>query len=250
MHQSAQKRSEISVPAAFFESLLNFFNSAKAVLSDMNFISIAFRIFLAAIIGGIIGNERGKHGRAAGLRTHILVCLGAAMTTMLGFYCSGVLGFNSDPLRMGSQVVSGIGFLGAGTIMVRNRLRVTGLTTAAGLWTTACIGLSIGIGFYLGAILAFLVVVITMSILARLEGISAGGDNGNYYIEFASIEKAKAFYLDKNGMIYDINIVPAKSGIANHVGLEISLKRSEYRSLLVSELQSDEEIMIALPLRQ
>lgn len=144
-------------------------------LDDFNIWSVSLRILLSALIGGIIGSERGRHGRAAGLRTHILVSLGATMTTMLGFYVAHELGFNSDPLRMGSQVVSGIGFLGAGTIMVRNRLRVTGLTTAAGLWTTACIGLAIGIGFYLGAILAFLVVVITMSMLARLEGISEDG---------------------------------------------------------------------------
>ncbi len=220
------------------------------ILTELNIWSISLRILLAALMGGLIGNERGRHGRAAGLRTHILVCLGAAMTTMLGFYVAAELGFNSDPLRMGSQVVSGIGFLGAGTIMIRNRLRVTGLTTAAGLWTTACIGLALGIGFYIAAILAFLVVIITMSILARLEGISEGGDNGNYYIEFSSIEKAKEFYIKNEEIMHDVNIVPAKSGIAEHVGLEIAVKRSERKKLILSELQSDEEIMIALPLRQ
>ena len=219
-------------------------------LHGMNIWSIAFRIFLAALIGGMIGNERGKHGRAAGLRTHILVCLGAAMTTMLGFYVSNELGFPSDPLRMGSQVVSGIGFLGAGTIMIRNHLRVTGLTTAAGLWTTACIGLAIGIGFYAGALIAFLVVVITMSILARLEGITASGDNGYFYIEFPDVEIAKSFYAAHEDIIYDVNITPAKSGIAAHVGLEISLKRAKYKELLLPELQSDKEIMIAIPLRR
>ena len=228
------------------ETLYLIFNT----LHEMNIWSIAFRILLATIIGGIIGHERGKHGRAAGLRTHILLCLGAAMTTMLGYYASHELGFPSDPLRMGSQVVSGIGFLGAGTIMIRNKLRVTGLTTAAGLWTTACIGLAIGIGFYAGALLAFLVVVITMSILARLEGISATGESGHYYIEFPDIEKAKNFYSEHVDIIYDVNLIPAKSGIDNHVGFEISLKRAKHNELILSELQSTKEIMIALPVRR
>ena len=219
-------------------------------LSDFNIWSISFRILLAALFGGIIGHERGRHGRAAGLRTHILVCLGATLTTMLGFYVAHELGFNNDPLRMGAQVVSGIGFLGAGTIMVRNRIRVTGLTTAAGLWTTACIGLAIGIGFYSGAFLAFLVVVITMSMLARVEGITEDGAQGRYYIEFSGIDTAKEFYIENDELIHDINIIPAKSGIAEHVGLEISVKRSERNKLILSELQSDEKIMIALPIRQ
>ena len=114
-------------------------------LEELNTVSVAVRVLLAVIVGGCIGSERGRHGRAAGLRTHILVCLGAAMTTMIGVYAMEHIKSTGDPLRVGAQVISGIGFLGVGTIMIRNRSHVTGLTTAAGLWATACIGLGIGI---------------------------------------------------------------------------------------------------------
>lgn len=113
--------------------------------------SILLRLLLAVVFGGIIGTERGKHGRAAGMRTHILVCIGATMTTLIGEYVTFVLGMSSDPVRIGAQVISGIGFLGAGMIMTRGGLRVKGLTTAAGLWATATIGLALGIGLYSAA---------------------------------------------------------------------------------------------------
>ena len=122
------------------------------VLRGFNCWSVIFRILLATLVGGFIGSERGSHGRAAGLRTHILVCVGAAMTTLTGVYAMVELNSIGDPMRLGAQVISGIGFLGAGTIMVRNHSHITGLTTAAGLWATACLGLAIGAGFYLAVI--------------------------------------------------------------------------------------------------
>ena len=159
------------------------FSEMYEMLKELNAVSIAVRIILAVVIGGCIGLDRGRHGRAAGLRTHILVCLGAAMTTMIGLYVSDELGSPGDPLRMGSQVVSGIGFLGAGTIMIRNRSHITGLTTAAGLWATACIGLGIGVGFYEGVLIAFCVVVFTITVLTRLEKSKKYHYRGAYYVE-------------------------------------------------------------------
>ena len=90
-------------------------NEIMAYLRDINIVSIAVRLLLAMVIGGIIGIERGKQGRAAGMRTHILVCLGATLSTLIGFYTTSAmssLGINSDPLRVAAQVISGIGFLG------------------------------------------------------------------------------------------------------------------------------------------
>ena len=125
------------------------FVEAYEYLQEFNAVSIAVRIFLAMVVGGLIGIERGKQGRAAGMRTHILVCLGAALTVMIGVYARETLGVvNSDPLRIAAQVVSGIGFLGVGTILIKGRFQITGLTTAAGVWATATIGLALGIGFY------------------------------------------------------------------------------------------------------
>ena len=109
------------------------------------------RSLAAVLIGALIGSERARHGRAAGMRTHILVCLGACMTSMTSLFVSDVLGNTGDVFRIGSQVISGIGFLGAGMIILKNNNVITGLTTAAGVWTTGTIGIALGYGYYIGA---------------------------------------------------------------------------------------------------
>lgn len=139
------------------------------VLTTFNPYSVLFRLLLAAIFGGVIGWERGLHGHVAGMRTHILVCLGASVTLLVGMYCHCQLNMDVDITRIGAQVISGIGFLGVGTILIRDHTQVTGVTTAAGLWATAAIGLAIGAGFYWGALLCAFIVVVTMSILANVE---------------------------------------------------------------------------------
>lgn len=105
-------------------------------LTDFTLAACLVRLAMAALLGGIIGYERERHGRAAGLRTHILVCIGSATAVIGGLYVAYQLGFSNDPLRAGAQVISGIGFLGAGTILTRNGDHVIGLTTAAGLCIT------------------------------------------------------------------------------------------------------------------
>lgn len=133
-------------------------------LREINTVSIILRLTLATICGGILGAERGRKKRPAGLRTHILVCIGAAMVMITSQYMTDILRISTDASRMGAQVISGIGFLGAGTIMVVGKNEVKGLTTAAALWSCACMGLAIGIGFYEGAIIScvFLLGVVTM----------------------------------------------------------------------------------------
>ena len=224
------------------------FSETYEMLKELNAVSIAVRIILAVVIGGCIGLDRGRHGRAAGLRTHILVCLGAAMTTMIGLYVSDELGSPGDPLRMGSQVVSGIGFLGAGTIMIRNRSHITGLTTAAGLWATACIGLGIGVGFYEGVLIAFAVVVFTITVLTRLEKSKKYHYRGAYYVELSDIGKAKQLYDELAPLLMEIEIVPARSGIPNHVGLEIIARDYDHNHRLQNTLKGNSDVIIALPL--
>lgn len=124
---------------------------ALAGLHEPNIVTIVIRVLLALIIGGIIGLERESKKQAAGFRTYMLVCLGATLVMMTNQYICNVFEAG-DPSRLGAQVISGIGFLGAGTIIVTRKSQVRGLTTAAGLWSAACIGLAIGIGFYEGAI--------------------------------------------------------------------------------------------------
>ena len=138
--------------------------NVSSYLREINTVSIILRLTLATICGGVLGAERGRKRRPAGLRTHILVCIGAAMVMITSQYMTDILKISTDASRMGAQVISGIGFLGAGTIMVVGKNEVKGLTTAAGLWACACMGLAIGIGFYEGAIIScvFLIGVVTV----------------------------------------------------------------------------------------
>lgn len=138
-------------------------------LRELTWFSISIRLFLAALCGGCIGLERGYKRRPAGFRTHILICLGAAMTALTSQYLSLVLHAYTDITRMSAQVVAGIGFIGAGTIIVTRRNRVKGLTTAAGLWATGIIGLCLGSGFLEGGILASLLILAAELFFSRLE---------------------------------------------------------------------------------
>ncbi len=148
---------------------MNFINDLLLFDSSVNIYAILIRVLLAVLFGGIIGIERGKHGSQAGLRTHILVCLGATMSSLVGVYSAEIFGFGGDPLRVAAQVVSGIGFLGAGMIMIKNNNFIVGLTTAAGIWATANIGIALGMGFYAGASLIMIACVFTTTFLTRIE---------------------------------------------------------------------------------
>ena len=134
-------------------------------LRECNLTTTILRILLSMVLGGAIGLQREKNGHAAGFRTHILVCMGAAMTVLTGVFAVQVLHFSGDPLRIAAQVVSGIGFIGAGTILITQKSHVRGLTTAAGLWATASVGLAVGIGFYEAAILCTAIILIVIALL-------------------------------------------------------------------------------------
>ena len=121
---------------------------------EMDLLAVSVRLVLAMFCGGLIGIEREYKRRPAGFRTHILICLGAAMTTLTSQYLYLVLGLYTDIARLGAQVIAGIGFIGAGTIVVTKRQRVKGLTTAAGLWVAAIIGLMCGAGYAEAALIA------------------------------------------------------------------------------------------------
>lgn len=137
-------------------------------LREITYLAVALRIFAAIILGGLIGLERGLKNRAAGLRTHMLVCVGACLIMVTNQFIYQTTG-TGDPVRMGAQVISGIGFLGAGTIMVTRRHQVKGLTTAAGLWTAAGVGLTLGIGFYEAAAMGSLAVFIVMTLMQKMD---------------------------------------------------------------------------------
>lgn len=138
------------------------------VLREVTWIAVVVRILVAFLLGGILGVERGLKQRPAGLRTYMLVCVGACMIMLTNQYIFQVFK-TDDPVRMGAQVVSGIGFLGAGTIIVTKHSQIKGLTTAAGLWAAAAVGLATGIGFYEAAITGAIVIFTTLTILSRLD---------------------------------------------------------------------------------
>lgn len=216
-------------------------------LIGADMVTSAIRLLLALICGGILGIERGRKKRPAGFRTYMLVCLGAALVMMTNEYICEVYG-TGDPARMGSQVISGIGFLGAGTIIVTGHNRVKGLTTAAGLWAAACIGLAIGIGFYSGAIMGTIMIFIAMAALHNVdERVTASAKFLNLYIEFNETTDIKniIIYAKENNMrITDIEI--DRSGSDKETGtaviLTIRLGKKQLRSTIIQTMNAVEGV--------
>lgn len=212
-------------------------------LNSINDSSIILRLVLAVVLGGIIGFERGRSGRPAGLRTHILVCLGAVLAMMTNQYIYEEFGV-SDPTRMAAQVISGIGFLGAGTILVTGRHQVKGLTTAAGLWATACMGLAIGIGFYKAAIAACIMITFATVVLHRFDNFLVSKSKiMDLYVEFSNtvpitsvLETLKSFQIN----IDNIEIVKPTYGANAQLAaiMTIKLKQKKARVDVIAKLCS------------
>ncbi len=203
------------------------------ILRELNIVSITVRLFMALLCGGILGIERGRKRRPAGFRTYMLVCMGATMVMITNLYLNKVFP-DADPARMGAQVVSGIGFLGAGTIIVTGRNKVKGLTTAAGLWAAACVGLAIGIGFYSGALIGGLLTFITMAALQRLdERVMATTSILNIYVEFAQLSYLGSFitYTKENDFkVSDLEINRTKSITESSIGVLVTIRSMTKRT--------------------
>lgn len=210
---------------------------------NINIFSVTLRLFLAVVFGGVIGLQRGATKHPAGFRTHILVCMGAALAMLTNQYIFESISNIGDPARMGAQVITGVGFLGVGTILVTSGgQKIKGLTTAAGLWASACIGLSLGIGFYSGAVIAGILVFSALTFLKRLEiyfyDLSRVLD---LYVELESLSELKEYqsfvrsqgiqihssYLSKTGAINS-------GGIGFHMTIKIpkGMKHSDAIVLL------------------
>ena len=137
-------------------------------IREVTYLAVALRILLAILTGGLLGLERGMKNRPAGMRTYMLVCVGSCLIMVTNQYVYQVFG-TGDPVRLGAQVISGIGLLGAGTIVVTRRNQIKGLTTAAGLWASAGIGLALGIGFYEAAVLGGVAIFTVITLLQRMD---------------------------------------------------------------------------------
>ena len=168
------------------------------------------RMLLAVICGGLIGIEREHKRRPAGFRTHILICLGASLTTLTSQYIYLQLDMFTDLTRLGAQVIAGIGFIGAGTIIVTKRRQVKGLTTAAGLWASAIVGLAVGAGYFEAALIATTMILLVELVLARFEWflMSTARDIHLYveYKENEALEKIDDYLRNRDIVVSDLHI--------------------------------------------
>lgn len=223
------------------------------VLRQFDVWSVVLRLIMAMLFGGMLGIERTKKGRAAGFRTYMFVCMGATLTILLGQYESALLagrwaeiaqqtGIRTDVSRFGAQVINGVGFLGAGTIVVTGRQEVKGLTTAAGLWASACAGLAIGAGAYECVILAFFLIFLCIRVFPCLETtIMARTRNMNVYVEFVSLDDVGEIISrikEQEAKIYEVDIVRG--------GEECAWRPSAVFFIRLSQRRSHEGILTAI----
>ncbi len=227
-------------------------------LRGISFPAIFVRMTLALFLGGLLGLERVRKRRPAGIRTYMLVCIGAALTMVLGQYTNAMLsgawteaaavtGLKPDIARFSAQVINGIGFLGAGTVLVTGKQQVKGLTTAAGLWASACMGLAIGAGYLECAALAFLLIFICNRILPHIEtAIVENARNVNLYVEFDSLDDIGPIISQIKSVgatVYEVDIERKQSGSGLHPSACISLRLNQRKAharliLAISELKS------------
>lgn len=220
-------------------------------LQEFNTVSVLVRLLLAIVLGGFIGLERSKNGRAAGLRTHILVCLGATIASMTGVYINSYYGAG-DVSRIAAQVISGIGFVSAGTILVRNKSHVVGLTTAACIWAVGTIGIAIGYGFYEAAVIGALLMFFVTSVLNALDSkLRHDMKEVSIYIECieAKLLNATLSSIKEMGVeIETVSLSKAQSNLSNCVGVEVVLHISKKKDVnaFIAQLNELENIHFAV----
>lgn len=225
--------------------MLEFFDFAR----EMSMLGIGTRMLLAVFCGGLIGIEREYKRRPAGFRTHILICLGAAMTTLTSQYLFLVQGLYTDVGRLGAQVVAGIGFIGAGTIIVTKRQRVKGLTTAAGLWTAAIIGLVCGSGYVECALFATFTVLFAELLLIKLEyRFSKRKKDAHIFIEYkhavcieAIIRHLRERHVKMEGL--EITRIPFGEGHRYHAVLTVQTTGGTFEEDVIRPLTALEDVV-------
>lgn len=226
--------------------MLSCFDFARS----LDLIGIMTRMILAVLCGGLIGIEREYKRRPAGFRTHILICLGAAITTLTSQYLLLDRHLYTDVARLGAQVIAGVGFIGAGTIIVTKHQRVKGLTTAAGLWTAAIIGLICGAGYVECAVFATVMVLVAELLLIKIEYRFARKiDDVNLYIEYrhaAAIENIIRLLREKKLTINGLEITRVSGEGEEHHYCAVITVRATKKQLdeeLICTLNSTPDVM-------
>ena len=227
-------------------------------LREFNMPSVLLRLTLAVLCGGMIGVNREHKRRPAGFRTYMMVCMGAALSMILGQYedtmlhtllsgAFGTVGQPTDVTRFGAQVINGIGFLGTGTILITEQREVKGLTTAAGLWATACMGLAIGAGFYEGVFLSFVCIFLSIKVLPFVElFLLSRSRNMNLYVELTSLERLKDFITLTKAIgiqIFDVEL-DRKRAAGGGVGvvLYLHLPKNQSHTKLLTDLSYSPDV--------
>ena len=227
-------------------------------LRQFNTASVLLRLTLAVVCGGLIGGNREHKRRPAGFRTYMMVCMGAALSMILGQYEDAMLhtllsgafeavGQPTDVTRFGAQVINGIGFLGTGTILITEQREVKGLTTAAGLWATACMGLAIGAGFYEGVFLSFVCIFLSIKVLPFVElFLLSRSRNMNLYVELTSLERLKDFITLTKAIgiqIFDVEL-DRKRAAGGGVGvvLYLHLPKNQSHTKLLTDLSYSPDV--------
>ena len=218
-------------------------------MRELGMVATSVRMVLAVLCGGLIGIEREYKRRPAGFRTHILICLGAAMMTMTGQFLSLEQHYPTDISRLGAQVVAGIGFIGAGTIIVTQHQRVKGLTTAAGLWASAIVGLAIGAGFYEGGIMATFLILLAEILFSKLEFyIMRHIPEINIYVQYSgreALEDVIRLLQKKNVKVINMEITrgPNKDAQSVYALFLLQMNKKYTADHMLNDLQSIKGIL-------
>ena len=224
----------------------------------LSFWEVVLRLTVASLCGGLIGIDRGRKHRAAGFRTHMLVCMGASLTIILGIYLAAMLksplwaldpelvSTQTDVSRFGAQVINGIGFIGAGTIIITGRQQVKGMTTAAGFWASACMGLAIGAGFYSAALIGCVFIILTVVVFSKLERlILSHSRNVNLYVEFENIDDLSTLIeriKELEIRIFDVEITKAKGTAYPNAIFSLKLPKKTPHTAVMTAIAAVESV--------
>ena len=196
-------------------------------LRDVTTLSVLLRLTLAFLCGSAIGIERSYKNRPAGFRTHMLVCVGAAIAALTGQYLYLVMHMPTDISRLGAQVVSGLGFIGGGTIIVTRDHTVKGLTTAAGLWAAGVIGLAAGSGFFEGAVLATALIIIIETCFAGLSKQLRSNPELRWVVHYhakGALDQVMRYCKDRRLAITNLQITGASDGAQSAYSAVITMR--------------------------
>lgn len=214
-------------------------------------VGIWIRLLFSLVVGLVIGIDRAMKQRAAGVKTHVLVCMGSALVMLTSEYMVRMFpDAKADLTRMGAQVISGVGFLGVGTIMITGRNQVRGLTTAACLWVCACVGLAAGAGFVEGAAYALILIVVTLKILSKVDMMVHERANVfSFYLEFNANKSIAAFMDEIRAMnvrvsVFDITKNKIK-GEGPSAVMTLEVKDKSLKKTLLHDIQMMEHVRYA-----